>query len=307
MTQERLNAFLTAFPNVQFDFLVVDEAQQIQDHSRGVLLSSVVDEVLERSPLIQTFFAMPNVINPEVFGCHFGINNLIAMRSRESPVAQNLFMLRRAHRSRRTFEVSLRSEHTPGDETLGTIETAKACATDADTLAQIALTIGRGESNLVYANSPGPCEKIAEQIADGLAASRTREHLSSLSSLIAEEIHQEHILVAAIRRGVGCHYGSMPSLTRQAIEEAFSARELDFLITTSTLLYGVNLPAHNIFIHKPRRGNDTPIESVDFWNLAGRAGRLGKEFEGNVFLIDYEDWESRPLEGAQEAIGSRDS
>jgi hypothetical protein len=34
--------------------------------------------------------------------------------------------------------------------------------------------------------------------------------------------------------------------------------------------------------------------------LAGRAGRLGKEFEGNVFLIDYPLWDSTPLEGQRE-------
>ena len=37
------------------------------------------------------------------------------------------------------------------------------------------------------------------------------------------------------------------------------------------------------------------MEAVDFWNLAGRAGRLGKDFQGNVFLIDYESWETSSL------------
>jgi hypothetical protein len=35
---------------------------------------------------------------------------------------------------------------------------------------------------------------------------------------------------------------------------------------------------------------------VDFWNLAGRAGRLGREFDGNVFLIDYGEWKPKLLD-----------
>ncbi|ECV4724127.1 DEAD/DEAH box helicase, partial [Salmonella enterica subsp. enterica serovar London] len=31
-------------------------------------------------------------------------------------------------------------------------------------------------------------------------------------------------------------------------------------------------------------------------NFAGRAGRLGYAFSGNVYLIDYDDWETKPLD-----------
>lgn len=37
------------------------------------------------------------------------------------------------------------------------------------------------------------------------------------------------------------------------------------------------------------------MQGVDFWNLAGRAGRLMREFQGNIFLVDYDRWSSKPL------------
>jgi hypothetical protein len=55
------------------------------------------------------------------------------------------------------------------------------------------------------------------------------------------------------------------------------------------------MPARNIFMQNPHKGERQPMEAVDFWNLAGRAGRLGKDFQGNVFLVDYDRWESAPL------------
>lgn len=38
------------------------------------------------------------------------------------------------------------------------------------------------------------------------------------------------------------------------------------------------------------------MNSFDFWNLAGRAGRLGKEFCGNIYIINYDGWLAKPLE-----------
>jgi hypothetical protein len=60
-------------------------------------------------------------------------------------------------------------------------------------------------------------------------------------------------------------------------------------------LQGVNLPTKNIFVENPKRGPGQPMTAGDFWNLVGRAGRLAKEFQGNMFCINKEAWESDPL------------
>ena len=52
---------------------------------------------------------------------------------------------------------------------------------------------------------------------------------------------------------------------------------------------------------KPTKGHGIPLEFADFWNLAGRAGRLRYEFQGNIFLIDYETWRRKPLMEAKDA------
>jgi hypothetical protein len=53
---------------------------------------------------------------------------------------------------------------------------------------------------------------------------------------------------------------------------------------------------------RPEKGERKPLHSVDFWNLSGRAGRLLREFQGNIFLIDYDRWKKQPLNEAQSAI-----
>jgi hypothetical protein len=58
----------------------------------------------------------------------------------------------------------------------------------------------------------------------------------------------------------------------------------------------VNLPAKHIVIENPKSGT-TPMHRPDFLNLAGRAGRLLKEFHGNVWCLTPESWEEPSYTG----------
>ena len=63
------------------------------------------------------------------------------------------------------------------------------------------------------------------------------------------------------------------------------------------MIEGVNLPATSIFVRGPQKGVGKPMNEIDFWNLAGRAGRQGKEFQGNIICVDARVpgvWKSPP-------------
>ena len=78
----------------------------------------------------------------------------------------------------------------------------------------------------------------------------------------------------------------MPLLVRTEIERLFSANIIRYLVCTSTLIEGINMPCQSIFVRGPHKGHNKPMNHSDFWNLAGRAGRWGKEFQGNVVCVD---------------------
>ena len=82
----------------------------------------------------------------------------------------------------------------------------------------------------------------------------------------------------------------MPNQVRILIEDLFKEKKLIYLFCTSTLLEGVNLPAQNIFIMKPTQGKGNYLDRLSFWNLAGRAGRLLKDYYGNIYCINIDDW-----------------
>ena len=84
----------------------------------------------------------------------------------------------------------------------------------------------------------------------------------------------------------------MPQLIRNLVEDLYKNGDIKYVFCTSTLLEGVNMPTQNLFILDNRK-HRSELKSIDFWNLAGRAGRMSKELQGNIFCIKHSEcgWE----------------
>lgn len=293
LTQERLQLLQTSHPDLTFELMLVDEAQSISEGPRGVLLSSVIEQALDRNPKMQLLFAGPNLHEPGKLSGLFG-RSPNTVSTNEAAVVQNIIYVDCDAERPKAADLSLRVEESK--RPLGKIYCDQPLVDHRSKLVNVALRMGTGGQNLIYALGPAECEKIAFGLAD-TDSSNESEYLNELSSFIKEAVHPKYQLASNVLKNVGYHYGRLPSLVRKSIEEAFALGHLKFLVTTSTLLQGVNMPAQNLFLHEPQKGKGEPIPPTDFWNLAGRAGRLGKEFSGNIFLIDYSDWDNDPMSG----------
>jgi hypothetical protein len=293
MTQERLSSTLLNQPTLKANTIVVDEAQSIHDVGRGVLLSNVLSEMYSRAPQAQFIFAGPEIKNPRIFGEFFGLSGFAVEQTSDPAVIQNLILVdTRTLRKSRELIVTNQELGKP----LGTRTVGQPLSSSTDKLVHSAYALTGNSQSLVYANGPAMAEKIALGLHQLESEMEIEPRNIELAKFIREAVHPKYLLAETVRSGVGFHYGRIPALVRAAIEDAFSIGDIRYLATTSTLLQGVNLPAKNLFICDPRKGQKDPLEPAEFWNLAGRAGRLGKEFHGNVFLIDYPDWKSKPLE-----------
>lgn len=89
--------------------------------------------------------------------------------------------------------------------------------------------------------------------------------------------------------GIGVHTGALPQIVRKAIEQDYKNRKLKLLIATNTLGQGVNLPIKTIIIHSVNIGQYSKVSNRDFWNIIGRAGRAGKETEGQIIYLCNND------------------
>ncbi|MCK8468275.1 DEAD/DEAH box helicase [Microbacterium sp. KSW4-16] len=299
LTQERLHILLRKWPDLEFDMIFVDEAQKLNDGTRGVLLQRTLDEVARRGePKI--IFASPLTSNPELLveGVRGSAKALIG---ETVTVNQTLIHVNQLHTTQWDMVA-----HVDGEPiSIGEFELPARATTLRKRLSLVAVALGSAHSgNVVYTNGPGEAETVAGQICDALSSSGWVPSKATLEvvDLIEKTIHPQYLLATYLKQGVAFHYGNMPLLVREAVERLFRDGDVRYLVCTSTLLEGVNLPCQNLFVRAPRKGNNNKMSTSDFWNLAGRAGRWGVEFQGNIICVDTKvdgDWLEVPTRRAR--------
>ncbi len=293
-TQERLQTLLTSpLWKGRIDTLIVDEAQEISEGARGQILELTISQVLQRYPQCTVFFSSPLRSNPEyLLSTVDRLQNSMSFVEHASPVTQNIFFIRSVQRNRKRCTVSIWFDNK--ERKIGDVDLNFAFS-GARTIADFAVLLTKSEdSSIIYAGEAGKAQNLAVQIADQLPDA-PNSATDELTSFVREHIHHDYALADVVTKGVGFHYGKLPQIIRAKVEDLLRDRHLRFVCCTSTLLQGVNLPAKNIFVENPKKGRGQPMSPSDFWNLVGRAGRLAKEFQGNIFCIYGQPWETTPF------------
>lgn len=291
-TQERLHYYLQSFGAAGIDALVIDEAHKVGDSHRGILMQDVIEQVAAANVDARVIFTSPLTDNPELLLADAPSHaSRDVLSSDDATVNQNLLWLEPSEEEAKKWNLSLRRGET--NVVLGYFEGPRANATIKARLAELAIATDTGDGGiLVYANGAADAEELAEEIARGLPEVTLPERVGALDELCSDTIHKDYKLRAVLQKGVAFHYGNMPLLLRTAIEALFRDGHIKYLVCTSTLVEGVNLPCRTILVRAPRKGRTTRMPPADFWNLAGRAGRWGKEFQGNVICVDTHDKEA---------------
>lgn len=89
-----------------------------------------------------------------------------------------------------------------------------------------------------------------------------------------------------VKRGIGIHNGSLHRSLSQIQIKLFEEPEgLKSIISTSSIIEGVNTSAENIIIWKNKNGSRN-LNDFTYNNIIGRSGRMFKHFVGKVFILD---------------------
>lgn len=305
LTQERIHLLANHVEGgVQAALLIVDEAHKIGDEQRGVILQDAIERLTRSNPKMRVVFVSPSTENPEILLTDTPEGRTKEVVDSSTPtVLQNLLLVRQKRGKPKIWEMQL--AHEGIEISLGEIGLASAPGSVGNKrLAFVADALGAKGGVLVYCNGASAAEKTAGLIHD-LQDEVDDPALEALSHLVKKAVHPSFRLAEVVRRGVGFHYGNMPSLVRAELERHFREGKLRYLVCTSTLVEGVNLSCRTIVVRGPKKGNSTPMTPHDFWNLAGRAGRWGNEFQGNIVCLDAKDenqWPSGVPERARYRI-----
>lgn len=134
------------------------------------------------------------------------------------------------------------------------------------------------------------CEKLVEIYERGLSylppvEFSTQEEVKRLHFLHVCHFGPENVITKSANLGVFAHSGNTPQGIRLAIEYAMQNGQARFVVCTSTLAQGINLPIRYLIVTSVYQAGQK-IKTRDFHNLIGRVGRSGMHTEGSILFAD---------------------
>lgn len=297
LTQERLFQLCIKIGvnKLKIKVIVVDEAHNIESDARGVLLEEALKYAQFIWPSAQMLFSSPLISNPEKLLDIFYLKNGAFDVETFPLVRQNVLKV-----NRRGDELVISTDFNNGYVEVVSIPFAYKGGSKVVLLAKVASVLWNNQSSIIYGSEPMlSTDIIRELISSGQFPRLNDERLNEFSDFIEEYICDNYELADFIRRGLAFHFSALPATIRAGIEELFKVGALKIISCTSTLIEGLNMPAKNIFMYKPEKGKNKAIDKLNFWNLAGRAGRMGSDVVGNIICIEVDDWAENPLSGSK--------
>jgi Superfamily II helicase len=134
------------------------------------------------------------------------------------------------------------------------------------------------------------CQKAAENIDRGIPLELPRAFSNQTEVDLLHHLHVANLGTKApasrsAEHGIFSHHGNTPHGIRLAVEHAMREDLVKFVVCTSTLAQGVNLPIRYLIVTSVYQGKER-IKVRDFHNLIGRAGRAGMHTEGSILFAD---------------------
>lgn len=155
---------------------------------------------------------------------------------------------------------------------------------------------------IILADTPAATWGIADAFkVEENKRSLDSDDLGHVQRFLVDEMGQDFPLATLLEYGVGVHHAGMSEDTRSVVEWLTENDRLGVLVATTTIAQGVNFPVSGVvFASHQYRSRKFPyrinMPPQDFWNIAGRAGRVDQGDLGVVALAAQDDAKQQVLE-----------
>lgn len=304
-TPEKLNlAIRSGAIDRTLALLILDEAHNIEDQDRGIRIELLLATVKRDCPQANFLLMMPFVPNAEDLARWLAPQTGKSISLASTPWQPNDRMIGLVSAEPppsgrgRAWSLSYESMLTTGTSlALNTKYTVGAGAQFDRTFSSIKQDLGRLAGAAAFTFSErgtaivvcpqiATVWKIATELADKLPVTDD-EDIAVVQRFLATEVSDDYALIELLRHRVGVHHAGLSDETRSLMEWLAEQGKLRVLVATTGLSQGLNFPVSSIFLasrHLPSAGFNREMTPREFWNLAGRAGRVDQDSIGVVGL-----------------------
>lgn len=154
---------------------------------------------------------------------------------------------------------------------------------------------------LFFVFSRKETERYADQLKDTLLDTSEQASVKHIISFhlhpyikTLEHLPQYNQLLPLLSRGIAFHHSGLLPLLKEIVEILFARGFIKVLFCTETFAVGLNMPARTVvFLDLKKPGNTgqgfRPLRSDEYIQMAGRAGRRGKDTQGTVIYLPSRD------------------
>ena len=142
--------------------------------------------------------------------------------------------------------------------------------------------------SLIYAASYPQIEKVSNLLNENRSLIE-KSLLLSFADWLNVNYDSNWKLTNLIKRGIGIHNGQLHRSLSQIQVKLFEEVEgIDSIISTSSIIEGVNTSAENVIIWKNRKGGrgNAKLDDFTYKNIIGRGSRMFKHFVGKIYLLE---------------------
>lgn len=158
---------------------------------------------------------------------------------------------------------------------------------------------------LFFAFSRADCERYAAAVdgalidtSDAAAVSNIIDYHLRTHKAELQNVQQYWTIVELLRRGIAFHHSGLLPILKEMVEILFGKGYIRTLFCTETFAVGINMPTRTVVFADLKKHDDSGLRAVhtdEYIQMAGRAGRRGKDVRGTVIYLPSRD----PLEPAE--------
>jgi superfamily II DNA/RNA helicase len=158
------------------------------------------------------------------------------------------------------------------------------CGFGIQTAAMAKIFSARGSSVAVATQIPHVWT-MAREAAKAMPATRVNPpEITLVQNYLKAEISPKFELIDLLNHGVGVHHAGLSDEARTLMEWLTEEGLIKVLCATTTIAQGINFPVSSVFLASHLYPYGKPMAPREFWNLAGRAGRMNQDSVGVVGL-----------------------